>query len=694
MAVGDDIKNSAAQVDAATESTKQYAAATVTAKDVLDAFGRGAQNAGTILRQLTTELRSVATAQQNSHLMMQESTKQLAVLGSGVLGASKTFEAFGEKMDTTGISSFNQQIDELIATASRSSNAIDGLGQIASAFGLNAVKKATESVEEFASRIAKTAKGMLEGQDAALRFQNGFLQMSAASGNLGRVFQQTGGDLQHINELMQTQSQILKDGITNTGNSYKATVEWYSALGQIPGYLNEVIRLNDAGSTKINMLTAAMKLAHGTGQDQRDILGDLSTAYATYGASGEKALDFTARIADLSQKYNARLQDTREYMNSVASSFKFLGENIDSSAGVLESYLSRLRDTGLGTKAAIEITEGLTDSLAKMSMAQKAFLSARTGGPGGLMGAIQIEQEIRGGHMDQVMKRVETALKQQFGRIVTQQEAATSEQAASQFTRQRMFLMQGPFGALTGGDEGKATRLLEAMGKPGGAGGITQEKAADLLGKDLKRGSDVEQKSYTALTRLNADVEASKMLLGIIALGVTQRIATPIGGVETEMGRKLLGGIKDAMGAGAKETGRAGETAQDRGSLYTSENIRGIFQSIDGLKATGRSLEQAAGITVTAGHQMTREHQNAQTRHAAEVRRTSAQNMQNQPITVKHDTRVADTLYAASKKPPTTPPQNITVTLNSVCPDCHKKYVTNQQQTAINNAPGQFDAGF
>lgn len=679
-----DFAQTTIDANTAAVAVQNFSDTTTSSIDSLRNFGTFVGNAGAALKGMTDNLKLAADHMQNSHVMMQRSADLLGVMGNAALGASKMFaDGF---QDTSGIQSFGSQIDGLVDTASRAFKPIDALNAVAKSFGLGFAAKATDDVKKVASTISSLVKATLEGPDAALKFQNSFLQMSAVSGNLGNVFNQTGGHLQNLNDLLQTQGQMLSKAAEATNTDVKTTTEYYTALGKIPGYLNGQVAATDEAGTHLNALTAAMRLAHGIGISESEMMGELTVAFNNYGVGVQKAMEFTARISDLSQKYGVQLSDVTGFMNRSAESFKFLGENIDSTAGIFESYFSRLRSTGLSSQAATEMTNNLTDSIGKMSIAQKAFLSGQTGGPGGLMGAIQIEKDIRDGKAQDVMKRVETALKQQFGRIVTQQEAATSEQAAAQFVKQRMFVQQGPFGGLAR-DEGQATRLLEAFGKPGG---VSQVDAQKLLRDDIKKGSDVEQKSYTQLTQVNARLEAIKMLSGITALGVTQRATTP--GAGGDLQRQLLGGIKDSINLGRDATTAGNKSTQDRSATYMTQGVQGLYQVMNHLGDTAGAMGKEVKTLTTSRETVARSQADAYNKAMVDVHRSAtvggAAHMSANTTPKIKDTAMVDQWMAESKKPkPPPPPQNIVVTMTSVCPDCHKKFTTNQQQKSINNAP-------
>ena len=691
MADTTDFNDISVSADAATDSLEAFSQSNIDAGQSLNTLNDFINTTGSALKNLTSGLKAASDAQRNGHLIMQQSANLLGVIGSAALGASKTFDSM---KDISGINSFKDQIDVLAETASRSAG---GLLALANAFHMPLIDKAGKAIELTAATVTRFVKATLEGPDAALRFQNSFLEMSAAGGNLDKVFTQTGGNLQNLNALLQTQGQMLAKAAEATNTDSKVTAEYYTALGKIPGFLNAQLTATDESGHSINMLTAAMKLAHGTGQDQSAVIQELTQAYNSYGVSGEKALEFTARISELSQKYNVQLSDTQEYMNRTADAFKFLGENINSSASMFENYFSRLKETGLSTKAVTEINVGMANSIASMTIAQKAFLSSRTGGVGGLQGAIQIEKDIREGKMGDVMQKVESALKQQFGKIVTQQEATTSQQAAAQFVKQRMFLQQGPFGQLVGGGaegEAKATRLLEAFAKPGG---VSQVDAQKILRDDIKRGSEVEQKSYTQFTQMNARLEAIKMLSGITALGVTQRALTPAAGGDLQ--KQLMGGIRDAIQGGRDATTAGNKTAQDRSALYMTQGVKGVYDVIDHLGTSVHAIGKEATSLVSSKEAMQRQQTAAYNNTREEVHRAASVKTAATTATTAHHPNIAmmdKWMTASDTKRKTAPPepQHITVTMNSVCPDCHKKFVSNQQQTSINNAPGQFGPGF
>ena len=660
----DDMIQLAKATDIATDSQTEFTDAQTKgnevqqkAKEYLKETIEFTKSAGQALQNITAQLVNVSRSQKDTTILTKQLTTEMGLLTGAVFGATKAFDGFG---NISGVNTFTGSLDKAVSMAKGlGSGAMTALQGIAKIVGVD--PRVATSIEGLATKILTVGHRMAEVADVGLKLQTGFLQMSAAGGNFGRVFEQSGPHLGNLNNLLQQQIKLIVSSSSATNTSTEETVKYYNELGKIPGYLTENIRNIDSAGHSINMLTAAIKLANGTGQTQEAILNDLKTAYVAYGEGGEKALEFTARIADLSQKYNIQIEDTRSFMTDMANSFKFLGDNAQGTADVFERFFQNLKDTGLSARASRDVVEDFTKSIGNLTIAQKAFLSARTGGPGGLMGAVQIEEEIRKGNIDQVRKRVEQALKQQFGRIVTQEEGAKSERGAQEFIRQRMFLQQGPFGQIFGQGaegEGKATRFLEALAKPGGVGG--RDVATEALRKDIQRGTDVSNKSLTPLTKAVAELEGIRMMSGVIALNTAQKAF----GVDTkneDLRRKLLGGIVDAMKAGTQAADQAKKTQQqDTSALDMTRSYKNLMNSAEMFhNAASSGLNVMKTITKFGDE-------------------TAAPQTKNIQVQAQHQ---HETVKA------TQTPQNIVVHVNSVCPDCHKKFVSATQKSAISNAP-------
>src|SRR5208282_4046660 len=135
---------------------------------------------------------------------------------------------------------------------------------------------------------------------------------------------------------------------------------------------------------------------------------------------------------------------------------------------------------------------------------------------------------------------------------------------------------------------------------------------------------------------------------------------------------------------------------QDKSALYMTQHLQGTYQIFEHLgDSVEASTKEFKSVLGDSKHEMAKQHDTASTRAIADIHRTAAQTATTATAHTHRDTHTADVLMAASKKHATPPPpQNITVTMTSVCPDCHKKFVSNQHPHSINNAPDQFGPGF
>lgn len=692
--IGDDIENTKKLTQATnelTEAEKYHNEQESRTKQLLDETSQFAQKAGIALESLVGSLKKSSVGQKDSSILMKNQADTLGLLAGAALGATKAFDGFG---NMSSVMTFSDTLEKAVSMAQGlGKGAIGALRGIGDALGIPT--KGLNTVKSLSTELLSIGKRMAEVTDTGLKLQTGFLQMSAASGNLGRVFDQSGPGLEHLNNLLQQQNKMMSAAQGATYASTAEVVKYYNALGKIPGYLNENITGIEKNEQSINMLTAAIKLANATGQTEEDIIRDLITAYTAYGAEGKKALEFTAQIADLSQKYNIQIEDTRSFMTDMANSFKYLGENTEGTANIFDRFFKGLKDTGLSARASKDIVDDFGKSIANLSIAQKAFLSQRTGGPGGLMGAVQIEQEIRSKQLDKVRQRIEAALKQQFGRIVTQEEGARSEGGAREFIRQRMFLQQGPFGQIFGGGaegEGKATRFLEALAKEGGK----TTEATQLLKTEMQRGTAVTEKTVNPLTKAVVELEGIRMLSGIIALNTAQKAFGP-GTQNAELKRLLVGGITEAMEVGTQAVEGSKKLQQDDTTALEMTRATHRLAGLGTLFSEGAKsgMKEFQNLMSPEDQKAIDENKPLPpARHALDQHVARAVAAKPQPaIGAETATR------HMQHQPP--PPQNITVQVNSVCPDCHKKFVSAQQLQggSISNAPamgptGNFGAGF
>ena len=415
-----------------------------------------------------------------------------------VLGATKAFDGFTDNIAAVNL--FTTQITDLGDATAFTTNI---MAKFAGSLGMSdAFSKSGGAIKDFIGKIAASA-------DGAVKLQQEYIGMMGATGGLSQVFTDAGDNLGNLNDMMQVQRTLIDDIADSTATSATKVSSFYAALGKaIPQSTDlQVNAGNEAGLT-MNNLEAAMKLATGTGRTQGEMVKDLSTAWETYGLEGDKALEFTQRMSDLSSKFNINLDYTRGFLTENANAFKMLTNNGTDAADTFNRLFPALRETGLSAKEASGLIGDVTTSVSKLTMAQKIHLSQQMGGPGGLRGGFQVEQMIRKGDIDKLLQtEINDVIKRNGGRIFTQEEAANDVTgfSAQGLQRQNAMLQSGAFGGMVK-DSGTAERLFEAV-KKGTSVKEALEPVANTVAKSVDRGAQIQQATNTILSQQLRNLE-------------------------------------------------------------------------------------------------------------------------------------------------------------------------------------------
>lgn len=413
----------------------------------------------------------------------------LGKLSLGVFGSTKAFTQFGASAKV--MSSFAEQMANAGKMGSVADAAVTKM--------LTAIHGTSKIGGMAASAIAALGKNMIEGADNALSFEGGLLSIAGASGLMGRTFEQAGTNLINMNQLLETNASNMANISTATNSSLETVSANWSLLGKaVPESVSRQVDATNAAGEKTNMLEASMKLAAGTGQSFESVVSSLTTAWETYGLEGQKALEFTNEMSQLSDKFHINLSYTTKYLTDNANAYAIVSNEATNAGQTFNRMFNSFREGGLSAKQSSEMIGGLTTRMAGLTIGQKAFLSAQTGGPGGLRGAYQIDNLLRQGKTDEVLKKVEENFRSKAGgKIYTQEEAGQSDYAAAQFTRQRQMLQSGAFGNLVEkGPQGdaKASRILEAWAK-GTSASTALASPKDSVQENINRGVEIQKQS-------------------------------------------------------------------------------------------------------------------------------------------------------------------------------------------------------
>ncbi len=472
------------------------------------------------------------------------------IMATGMFGATEAFNVFTEQ--GKNLSGFEAQLNSLGNATSLVTDRLKGLA-ISAGAPASIINGTSKVLGDFVGNVTKSA-------DAALKLQNGYIGMLGSAGGLKGVWEEAGEGLVDLNALMFKQNELISAIAGSTRTSMSEVSGYFKELGTaIPDSTNKQISATDTAGKSYNNLQAAMTLASGTGRTTSAVITDMKTAWDNYGLSGDKALEFTSRMSELNSKFGINLEYTKKFVDENAAAFKLISDNGDNAAQSMNRLLVSFRETGLSAKQSTEIIGHMTKQMAGLTMGQKAFLSAQSGGPGGLKGALQIETQLRSGDVEGVLKKAENALKKQFGgKIYTQEEGAQSEFAAQQFTKQRAMLKSGAFGGLAQNDDA-ATRILEAF-KKGTSGVDALKDPAAGLNEALSKGEMLQETANTELTRLR--------LLGERQLAVASNTALNL--VQDHLGSRASATRAASDGDRARNLGQFSRNESERAALVGS----------------------------------------------------------------------------------------------------------------------------
>lgn len=491
------------------EETKQLSAEVNLLNVGLKAIAAAGGTAKSSLEFLTSSYKDYSNAIKAGTDFTKEQSVQFGLLSQAVFGVNESFK----KVD--GVSAYSDQIKFLTSSGKDSATIIGQLANMAESMG----QKMPKGFQNSVASAAEFVKGAAKSADQIKFLRESFLQLSAAGGQLGGVYDAAGDNLENLNEIVTKQHKLIIDVGAASGANKDDVVKYYTELGRVPGALQSVIAVTADGVSKTSMLDASMKLARGSGRSYGDVVKDLSANFDTMNLSGEQSLKFVSRMTEITNKWGhlgIQFKDVSGALRGMSTSFKDMTDAGDSSAkmtegvsSILNKYIGNLRESGMSGAHAAEVVKDMTDNMSKLTVGQRAFLSSQSGGPGGLMGAAQIEKMIRDGDVVGVMDKVRTQIKKQMGAIVTQEEATQSEGAARQYERQKLLLKSGPMGSMVKSDL-DAAKMLEAM-KSQESGKPVNLEALGLQGL-MHRGSELQNRDRTVASDYRSTVEKQQMV--------------------------------------------------------------------------------------------------------------------------------------------------------------------------------------
>jgi hypothetical protein len=486
--------------------------------------------------------------------------------GSAVLfGAEKAFRSFGGSIDDSRVNGFTDQFNKLLEVVKTSpvgsvaaTTAMDGLHSMMSSAGASG-STLTGIMGKLATGSVDAAKAFLTGADNMLHMQNAMVMSSAAGGTMTDFLRQAGADLENLNDMTLKAAQVQNTSRGATGMSREEMQKYLGVMTEIPGALLHMGDATEIGGVKTSLLTAAIQYADGAGRKHADVIKDISDGMVEYGMSMEGGLKYSARMSEVSETLGARTGDVGAAMKNASDNFKsYIRSGEDASnmnenqSKAMEEYVSKLQSTGLPTKQAIDMYKNYTDQMSHMTLGQEAFLSQQSGGPGGMMGAFQMEDLIAK-DPKAAMKKVKEAIEKITGPLVTKEAAKHDQAAADKYAMQAKMVEQGPLGSWAKGG-GQRDALMESMR----TGKSMPHEKGRTFEDTVKTGQELEQTSMTQVQQMDVKAESVQIMGAKAALDVTQNILGARSGSRSGV---------DGTGAGVNTTGQE--------QLRSQQNIAG-----------------------------------------------------------------------------------------------------------------------
>lgn len=481
---------------------------------------------------------------------------------TGALGATESFSKAGANFDHLNL--LRGQLDTLIAPIANNKSA---LGTLADKLGISlpaAIKNGAAPV------MASFIRDMATSADNAIKLEDVYVRSAAATGRLGSVHEMAGEQLQKMNQMVRDQRAAINQTMIATNLSKDSVEAYYTQLQKLPLVYGANASAEERARGATGDLTKIVQLARGTGRDFTDVMDDMRTAIRDYNASLPEAEKFTAQISEVSKNWNIELKDVQASLRGTADAFKMFGNEGEGAAAILNEYVGQLKATGLSGAVATDIVGNMTKQIGQLSIAQKAFLSAQQGGPGGLMGAYDIDLKLRQGKLNEVFEMAKNQLTKMTGPLVSLKEAAASPTAAAQYTRQIQMLRQGPLGQFARTDA-EAERIIDAL-----KGGRTAEFKELASGQGAvedatKLGNQYAEQTATGVSRMvslmeAARGEASGANLNTIQAGFTAAAGTELGDQDLAAVQARKSALSGAMAEGARRVGapaNAGDLIRD-----------------------------------------------------------------------------------------------------------------------------------
>lgn len=434
----------------------------------------------------------------------------------------------------TAAGTSSEHFKNLIAYSNEATSSLGNqagvLDKVASKIGLG------KSVTDF---IRKTAAVT----DSISNLEKSLISQMASMGNYNKILAQNGEFSTDILNFTRNYDALIR----NMAKEINASTKDFNLFSQVIGKTipDAISQMSDVGGQKIPSMAKAFLTASGAGYSFAEMNSFIGKSYETLGLSIDQSIERFSKLQAVVDQTGVRRDYIVNANDAIAGSFKLMADGAKGAPQAIGAMYEAMKNNGLSVKANMDLIQSSISGLSNLTnqTGTLSFLSSRTGGPGGLKGAFQMEQMISEGKTTEVLGKIMETLKGEFGgKIYTRQEASKDEFSAQQYARQRALLQSQAFGGLA-----KNNLEAEAFLKAFQSGNLSS------LNFSLK---DRESDRYARAGQTRQDVEQGTLNRGYIALqqdaatGQFQAAATTRALLNTDSLRMMSEqGQRDARGA-------------------------------------------------------------------------------------------------------------------------------------------------
>lgn len=468
--------------------------------------------------------------------------------------------------------------DELNKMGEASQEATSQLGQVYTR--ISGIIPGGEALNKRLEEVGFNLENVFKQTDIVRNMEISLLRTSTAAGNLDEVMGSLEGDITNLpNKILQFTNEMTD--LANANNiSFDSAVKLSNIMREIPGAMDAMVSTSQDGTEQMDMMNAVLKVSHGTFQSTEDVMGDVRMMFENFNIVGTDSLELVTRMHAAAQELNMPMENMRGFVSQAAESFRFLGDNTQAAINIMGRFGPALRDAGVGPRGIQDIVSNMVNVVSQLDVAQRAFVSARSGGVGGLQGGYELAYQMQEGGLDEVFSQVETTLRDMMGgQLVTLEEASQSRQAAAQMTRQVQMLTTGPLAIA--GSEQEAFRIVEAMSRGEGPEGIDIGGPEATLDEAVQQGNQIQEHQLDALNNVRNELERQ----------------TVIAGLSLDVWRKQLTGAESALGRNIALREEAMQATRER-DIIGAEPTTSVGQEFTRTRERLEQLEQTAFETV------------------------------------------------------------------------------------------------